>query len=164
MNGSERLAALAEQVCSVYADVGPATAQAWVVAATDALAHALVDLSDGREHFTRDTPVRALPLLCPTPAEPREGRVDRASCAAAAAHLRGVQHQLRPLLAAPGGIPAGARADTARALDLLAGALEELAAEPPASARATAVRAGAMRAIRTAYRLLQPDERAPGSR
>ena len=156
MNRRQGLATLADEVADVYADVGPATAQAWLVAVVDALAHALVDLADGREQLTHHTPVRALPLLRNRSDGQQETHVDRASCAAAAASVRHIQASARPLLTRPGGIPPGVAADTARAIDLLGAALEDLAGEPADSPRANAVRAGAMRAVRSAYRLVQP--------
>jgi len=142
-------------MAEVYADVGPATSQAWVVAAVDALTHALVDLADGREELTRHTPVQALPLVRSDGVQP-DNHVDRASCAAAAARVRSIQSAARSLLTGPGGIPDGIAADTARALDLMGEALEDLAGEPAHSARAGAVRASALRVVRSAYRLVQP--------
>ena len=166
VNGRDRaeaLATLAEDVSEVYADVGPATAQAWVVAAVDALAHALVDLADGRACFTRHTPVRALPLLEAGSPDAADRHVDRASCAAAAGRLRRVEYATRRVLGGPGGVPRGAGADTLRALSLVAGALEDLAAEPATRAPTSAVRASALRAVRTAYRLVQPERPAAPS-
>jgi hypothetical protein len=46
-------------------------------------------------------------------------------------------------------------------MDLLVGALDDLAAVPPGDARAGITRAAAMRGIRSAYRLLQPEGSQP---
>ncbi|MGB7449541.1 MAG: hypothetical protein WA892_10485, partial [Ornithinimicrobium sp.] len=108
MNRRAGLATLAARLSDVYPDIGPAAAQAWVVAAVDALVHALVDLADGRNHFTQHTEVRALPLLERQHTRAPDPQVDRASCAAAAAEVRQVQHAARPLLSEPGDRMTGA--------------------------------------------------------
>jgi len=160
VNRRAGLAALAEQASQVYADVGPAAAQAWMVAAVDALAHALVDLADDRADFTRHTQVHALRLLGAPHGGDDDG-VDRASCAAAATELRRLRHEAQELLVGPGACTTKAGQRATRAMDLLVGALDDLAAVPPGDARAGITRAAAMRGIRSAYRLLQPEGSQP---
>ena len=117
-----RLLLLAEQVGTVDADLGSATAQAWLVSAVDALAHAVVDLADGKRAATIEVPVLAL-----DPFAHDEVEADRASCAAAASDLRRIHVALAAALEAPDGVPLGLPADTVRSLSVLAGALQDLA-------------------------------------
>ncbi|MGC1208167.1 MAG: hypothetical protein WA880_09475 [Ornithinimicrobium sp.] len=146
-----RLLLLAEQVSMVDADLGSATAQAWLVSAIDALGHAIIDLADGKSAATIDVPVLAFDL-----SRHDEGEVDRASCAAGAADLRRAHVSLTCALTQPDGIPPGLASDTVRALSVLAGALQDLAAHPCTADHQRSVRAGAHRSIRAAYRLVQP--------
>ncbi len=146
-----QLLLLAERVGTVDADLGSATAQAWLVSAVDALAHAVVDLADGKSAATIEVPVLAL-----DPAVHDEVEADRASCAAAASDLRQGHVALTTALEAPDGIPPGLATDTVRSMSVLASALQDLAAHPSSSDHQRSVRAGAHRSIRTAYRLVQP--------
>ncbi|MGB3257181.1 MAG: hypothetical protein WBG89_07650 [Ornithinimicrobium sp.] len=147
----QRLLLLAEQVGSIDADLGSATAQAWLVSAVDALAHAVVDLADGKQSATIEVPVLALDSSSHEDLE-----ADRASCAAAASQARRAHVALTSALEAPDGIPQGLAADTIRSLSVLAGALQDLATHPSSSDHERSVRAGAHRSLRTAYRLVQP--------
>ncbi|MGB3764711.1 MAG: hypothetical protein WA966_15985 [Ornithinimicrobium sp.] len=147
----ERLLLLAEEVGGIDADLGSAVAQAWLVSAVDALAHAIVDLADGKHAATIGVPVLALES-----SSHEELEADRASCAAAASDVRRAHVALTSALEAPDGIPPGLAADTTRSLSVLAGALQDLATNPSSSEHERSVRAGAHRSIRTAYRLVQP--------
>ncbi|MGB3830029.1 MAG: hypothetical protein WA962_14770 [Ornithinimicrobium sp.] len=151
MNSQQRLLLLADEVASIDADLGSTSAQAWLVAAIEALAHAVVDLADGKGAASVDVPVLALDTVVRD-----DDGADRASCAAAAAHLRRARVTLGDALAEPDGIPPGLAADTMSSFSVLAGALQDVATEPAGAQRQRSVRAGAHRSIRAAYRLVQP--------
>lgn len=138
---------LADEVSCVHAEVGDVATHNDMAAAIDALAHALVDLADGRAHPSTHTVAPELPG--------GGEQVQPASCAAAAATLRGVQLRAGRLLAGPDGIPPGLAGDTVEALGVLAGALQELAGAG-GSTRLGAVRPTAHRAVRRCHRMLQP--------
>lgn len=160
MSGQQRgLLLLADQISLIDAEVGSATAQAWLASTVDALAHAVVDLVDGKEAATVDVPVVALDLT-----GHGEGEPDRASCAAAAADLRRAHVTLTSALAQPDGIRSGLAADTVRSLSVLSGALQDLATHPANVEHQRSVRAGAHRSIRAAYRLVQPGEHSASPR
>ncbi len=152
-----RLLFLADEVAVIDADLGSAHADAWLVAAIDALAHALVDVADDAATVTISTPVQTVP-----PSHDRDSLADRASCAAAATQLRRAHVTMRSALSARTNSAATTIADdVGHALDMLATALQDVACEPGAD-RHQAVRAQAHRSIRAAHRLLQPDGQSPG--
>lgn len=143
----QRLLVLADEVGLVHAEVGDAVTHAWLAAAIEALAHALVDLSDGRSAASTRTLPRALP--------PDDTGLGRPSCAAAAATLRTVHTRVSDILTGPDGVPVGLAQDTMRALGVLADALQDLATAAD-EAHLQAVRPTAHRAVRRCHRLLQP--------
>lgn len=137
---------LADEVAGVHAEVGAVVTHAYLAAAIDAVAHALVDVADGRSTPSTATVLQDLP--------PGGEEIGSASCAAAAAALRRVQLRADHLLTGPDGIPPGLASDTVEALGVLADALQDLAAaggERPQAARPTAYRA-----VRRCHRMLQP--------
>ncbi len=161
-----RLLLLADEVAVIDADLGSAHADAWLVAAIDALAHALVDVADDAQTLTISTPVHAVVL-----GHDRDSLADRASCAAAATQLRRAHATMRSAVAARTivtsdtaltntAVPSIAD-DVGRALDMLATALQDVASEPGAD-RHQAVRAQAHRSVRAAHRLMQPDSHSLG--
>lgn len=141
------LLVLADEVSSVHAEVGDSATHTYLAAAVDAVAHALVDLADGREHPSTPTTPEDLPG--------GGEQVGAASCAAAATALRSVQLRARRLLTGPDGIPPGLAADTVEALGVLAGALQDLAGAGQPQQR-QAVLPTAHRAVRRCHRILQP--------
>lgn len=138
---------LADEVASVHAEVGDAATHTYLAAAVDAVAHALVDLADGREHPSTPT----TPVDLPGGGE----QVGAASCAAAAATLGSVRLRARHLLTRPDGIPPGLAQDTVEALGVLAGALQDLAGAG-SQKPLPAVQPAAHRAVRRCHRMLQP--------
>ncbi len=164
MSANRRLLLLADEVAGIDADLGSAQADAWLVAAVDALAHALVDVADGAPSLTVSTPVRALPA-----GHDRDAPADRASCAAAATQLRRARAiMVSAVISDPAiypdldGAPQATIAeDVGHALDMLASALQDVASEPGVD-RHQAVRAQAHRSVRSAYRLVQPHGQSTG--
>lgn len=138
---------LADEVAGVHAEVGAAATHAYLAAAIDAVAHALVDVADGRSEASTATTPRELP--------PGGEEVGAASCAGAGAALRSVQLRAGRLLSGPDGIPAGLASDTVQALGVLADALQDLSTAS-ADGRLPAVRPTAYRAVRRCHRMLQP--------
>lgn len=157
MSADPRLLHLADEVSTVDAHLGSQNAQAWLVAALDGIAHALVDVFDGK-----NTPTRAVPVVAINGAARGEDQADRASCAAAATQLRHSHRLVSSALVQPDGIPPGLASDVISAMALLASALQDIATEPPGAHRQPAVRAGAHRSIRAAYRLTTPSARHDG--
>lgn len=143
------LLVLADEVASVHAEVGTSALHSYLAAAVDAVAHALVDLADGREHPSTPT----VPEELPGGGE----QVGAASCAAAAATLSSVQRRARRVLTGPDGIPPGLAEDTVEALGVLAGALQDLAGR----GGLRAVQPTAHRAVRRCHRMLQPATLGP---
>ncbi|MGB5953074.1 MAG: hypothetical protein WBG57_11265 [Ornithinimicrobium sp.] len=139
---------LAEQVAGVDADLGSETSQAWFTAAIDSLAHALVDLSDGRAQATTAS-------AAPTPTYPGEKpEYDRASCAAARAELTSVRRALSEALAGEERREQHLGEHIDNCLDLLISALGEIAAHDPHEANGRT--ATAHRSLRAAFRVVQP--------
>lgn len=158
MSGNQRLLLLAGEVAVINADLGSAHADAWLVAAIDAVAHALVDVADGAPSLTVSTPVRDVPLGAKS-----DSCADRASCAAAATQLRRARRALLSAAAYGSAQPTaltttsapGITENVEHALDMLATALQDIASEPGVDHH-QAVRAQAHRSVRAAYRLVQP--------
>jgi hypothetical protein len=144
-----RLLVLADELATVHADVGGARTDAWLAAAVDALCHAFVDLADGRDSPSVQSPVPHLPG--------GGGEVGRPSCAAAAATLRRVRAAAAEVVRGPDGIPPGLAQDTVCALDQLADALQALAGAGDA-AQVAAARPGVHRTLRRCHRMLQPPD------
>lgn len=156
MRARNALLMLADEISVIHADLGSVPADAWLVAAIDALTHAVVDVADGAENLTVRTPVQSLPK-----GHNREDFADRASCAAAATQLRRAQATVRSLATGRTTATTGTIDDIVDALDMLATALQDVASEP-GSDRHQSVRAQAHRSIRGAHRLLQPDGQSHG--
>lgn len=163
-----RLLRLADGVAGEDADLGDPLAQARLTVVVDALAHALVDLADGRTAPTQTVPWPPREDALRRPRDPRasEGGDDPASCVALAARLRTVGVALDEVTGEAGGAqaPGGALPDRVRqAVAALASALQDHAAGI-AAATSTADRAEAdrtiLRGLRTAYELLSPDHAA----
>ncbi len=158
MSAKHRLLLLADEVAGINADLGSAQADAWLVAAIDAVTHALVDVADDAASLTISTPVHVVPA-----GNDSESPADRASCAAAATALRRAHATLLSAVAsrdhaqpdATPTSPPGIEDEVGQALDMLANALQDVASEPGAE-RHQAVRAQAHRSVRAAYRLVQP--------
>ncbi|MGB3187301.1 MAG: hypothetical protein WBB15_15715 [Ornithinimicrobium sp.] len=140
---------LAEQVARLDADLGNLSAQAWFTAAIDSLAHALVDLSDGRSEATRAS---ATPGTAST--EHADPARDRASCAAARAELAAVRWALTDIRLRHDGARCELGEHTESSLDLLIAALGEAAA--PTAHEVSGPPPSAHRNLRAAFRLLQP--------
>lgn len=138
---------LADEVGSVHAEVGDVRAHGYLAATVDALAHALVDLGDGRDQPTTSTP------LTPLPGGP--GEVVASSAAAAAATLRRVHAQVSAALAGPDGIPPGLAGRVLAVLADLAQTLQWLATTA-GSADPDQQRARLHRDLLAAHRCLQP--------
>ena len=164
MSANQRLLVLADEIAGINADLGSSHADAWLVAAVDGVAHALVDIADSAPSLTVSTPVSAVPS-----GHDNDSTADRASCAAAATQLRRAHtilvntvichHSSHPDLAdAPQERIAN---DVGHALDMLATALQDVASEPGID-RHQAVRAQAHRSVRAAYRLVQPHGQSAG--
>lgn len=139
-----RLCLVAEEIGTLHAEVGDVRAHGYLAAALDALAHALVDLSDGLPAPTTVTPVSSLPG--------RSAAVVPSSCAATAAALRRARADVGPALAGADGIPDGFAADVLDVLDDLAETLQWLAG----TGADTVVAARLHRDLRRAHRRLQP--------
>ncbi|CAN5368524.1 hypothetical protein BH23ACT6_BH23ACT6_18700 [soil metagenome] len=148
MDDQRRLLLLAAQVATLDADLGSEAAQAWFTAAIDSLAHALVDLSDGRTQATTA-------VATPTPASPTGNpERDRASCAAARAELAAVRLALAEIGAGQDRAGSDLVEHTEDCLQFLIAALSEtataLGADPSGPSPS------AHRNLRAAFRILQP--------
>lgn len=150
MDDQRRLLLLAEQMARLDADLGNESAQVWFTTAINSLAHALIDLSDGRSHATRaGTAPRST-----SPTGHGDHTRDRASCSAARAELATARLTLTRIQSAQDGAWSDLGERTTGSLDLLIAALGESAARaghdacgPPPSTH---------RKLHAAFRLLQP--------
>lgn len=162
-----RLLRLAQDVAGEDADLGDPLAQHRLTVVVDALAHALVDLADGRTAPTQSLrwPPRSEGLRRGVVVDGvRSGTDDRASCSALAARLRRVAAVLDGPWPDPA--PTGPLLDRVRqAAGVLADCLQDhavaLVTATTAAGRAECDRA-VLRGLGTAYELLQTGPGAPG--